>query len=241
MQKNFLILFSFLGIFLQKAYCQNINLQADSLFFSKKYEEAYKLYRADFQQGAKVAPATLLKMAFVAEATQQYPEALYYLNLYHYLLPNKPTLDKLEELADKYSLKDYRQSDFLLAKLLYDRYYDFLALLLVLLNIIIFYNLLLKPLLNKRRLPLRYAWAQLTVAGLSILLLRGVPSYPRAILAQDHSLLMHAPSSGAKVLGQLPKGTRLQIHGQEDVWLKVVWEKQQGYIKSSQAYIVPTL
>ncbi len=241
MQKNFLIFLFFLGFFSQKAYCQKISLQADSLFFSKKYEEAYKLYRTDFQHQGQVAPATLLKMAFVAEETQQYPEALYYLNLYYYFQPNKASLDKLEELADKYALKDYRQSDFLLAKLLYDRYYDYLALLLVLLNMIVFYNLLFKPLLKNRRLPFRYAWAQLTIALASVLVLRGVPSYPRAILAQDHSLLMQAPSSGAKVLGQLPKGTRLQIHGQEDVWLKVVWEKQQGYIRSSQAYVVPAL
>ena len=241
MQKNFIIFLFFLGVLSQKTYCQNVSLKADSLFFAKKYEEAYKLYRADFQRQGQVAPASLLKMAFVAEETQQYPEALYYLNLYYYFQPNKASLDKLEELADKYALKDYRQSDFLLAKLLYDRYYDYLALLLVLLNMIIFYNLLFKPLLKKRQLPLRYAWAQLTIALASMLILRGVPSYPRAILAQDHSLLMQAPSSGAKVLGQLPKGTRLPIHGQEDVWLKVVWEKQQGYVRSSQAYVVPAL
>ena len=42
----------------------------------------------------------LLKMAYIQEGLEQYPEALYYLNLYYNQNPSKKVLAKMETLAE---------------------------------------------------------------------------------------------------------------------------------------------
>jgi uncharacterized protein YgiM (DUF1202 family) len=57
------------------------------------------------------------------------------------------------------------------------------------------------------------------------------PSYSKGILMQDNTYLMRGPSAGAGVLTQLKAGHRLEVVGQEDVWLKVIWNNEIAYVR----------
>src|SRR6188768_2506509 len=87
---------------------------ADSLFLAKRYTQSMELYRSVFAQH-EYSPAMLLRMAYIEEGLNQTGQALYYLNLYYEATRDKAVLEKMEEVATKYNLEGYRQTDAMLA------------------------------------------------------------------------------------------------------------------------------
>jgi hypothetical protein len=60
----------------------------------------------------------------------------------------------------------------------------------------------------------------------------------KAIIAQDNVYLMSAPSAGATLISILPRGHRLDIMKQQDIWLQVAWNNQTAYVRQQNVLIV---
>src|SRR5688572_3641718 len=84
--------------------------QADSLFIDKKYTQSLEHYQTILKQN-EYSPAMLLKMAYIEEGLNRIGQALYYLNLYYLASNDKTVLTKMEELATRYNLEGYENSD----------------------------------------------------------------------------------------------------------------------------------
>ena len=84
--------------------------QADSLYIDKKYTQSLEHYKTILSQD-QYTPAMLLKMAYIEEGLNHIGPALYYLNLYYVVSNDKTVLTKMEELATRYNLEGYENSD----------------------------------------------------------------------------------------------------------------------------------
>src|SRR5688500_4150311 len=84
--------------------------QADSLFVDKKYTQSLDHYRTILAQN-EYSPAMLLKMAYIEEGLNRVGQALYYLNLYYLASNDKTVITKMEELAARYNLQGYENSE----------------------------------------------------------------------------------------------------------------------------------
>jgi uncharacterized protein YgiM (DUF1202 family) len=50
--------------------------------------------------------------------------------------------------------------------------------------------------------------------------------------------LMKGPSPGADLIDVVTKGHRVDILGQDDIWVKISWNNQTAYIKSNNLMAV---
>src|SRR5690242_541356 len=103
--------------------------QADSLYDKKQYTQSLEHYHEILAQH-EYTPAMLLKMAYIEEGLNHAGKALYYLNLYYLATSDKTSLDKMEELAQKFNLDGYETSDADLALSFYHDYHQDISLTL---------------------------------------------------------------------------------------------------------------
>jgi uncharacterized membrane protein len=205
--------------------------QADSLFYNNKYSEAYLIYKSIFEK-EKASPRMLLKMAFIQEGFGDFGSALYYLNLYYLKTSNKKVLAKMEELAAKFQLKGYEYSDadyFLAYIYKYQVYITFAVLGLVLMIFALIYY---QKKINRKRPVLAGLFLVVILAVLFIQVNYG-KVYQKGIILSSNAYLMGAPSSGADLLEVVQQGHRVEILGQEDVWVKINWNGNPAYIREN--------
>ena len=204
--------------------------QADSLFARGAYTKALPLYQ-ELLAEERASPAMLLKMAYIQEGMGRIPEALYLLNLYYRETSDQETATHIKELAGRYELSGYDIIQEEYVRSLIRRYQvPIIGTLLAL-------SLLLSSLIIYRRIKQQH---KSVITTLFLLVLLGSlvyfvnfrPTYSKGILMQDNTYLMLGPSAGAGVLTQLKAGHRLEVIGQEDVWIKVVWNNQIAYVKA---------
>ena len=205
--------------------------QADSLFAAKQYTQSVEHYRAILAQ-KQYSPSMLLKMAFVEEGLNNTGEALYYLNLYYLATKDKSVLEKMEELASKYSLEGYESTD---ADRLLSFYQDYHMPVSIALTVIIFFFLSLAVYLKRRKQHLVAAVIMMVflVVALGIHVNLG-EQISTGIVSQPNTYLMEGPSSGASVISVIPAGHRVEIIGKRDVWLKIHWNGQTAYVKENK-------
>ncbi len=207
--------------------------QADSLFQQKKYTESFEIYKHLLEEQRTTSAAMLLKMAFIKEGLGGYSDALYYLNLYYLQTSDKKVLIKMEELAKKKSLKGYENSDFEFFQTLFFKYYFQITFSLVGIAILLMAtSFYLK--FRKKMQPVFPSFFMLLVMAILFYVLNFGRNYDKAIIDQSNTYLMSGPSAGAEVIKILSKGNRLTTIGHEDVWTKVEFDNQTGYIKSEK-------
>ena len=231
----FLPLISFLIFFpAQPAHTQSAkaNLKsADSLFMRKKYTESFALYATIFDEG-KVSPKMLLKMAFIQEGLGNYTGALYYLNLYYLRTSSNLVLTKMEEIADKHQLIGYEYTDADYFLTFYRQYRSQLIFAVTTLSLLIFGFVIYQ----KRKTGKKPIWA----ASLFLLILVNIfyfinfsEDYHVGIIQQPNTYLMQGPSAGSGLLEVVKNGHRVDITGQTDVWVKIIWKGRDAYIKEN--------
>ena len=54
----------------------------------------------------------------------------------------------------------------------------------------------------------------------------------KAIITGSDIHLMEGPSPGANVIDVISTGHRVNILGHDDIWVKILWEDNEAYIKS---------
>ena len=228
---SFFILF-ILPLLSQAQNTQSSLQKADSLFSDRKYTESYKIYRSIYEQKGEASPAMLLKMAYIQEGIKNYADALYFLNVYYYMTFSKRALNKMEELANKNGLKGYNVSDLEFFRNLLYRYYIPVTSLLS----VVAFTLLAYMVYVKRRhrrkpsFPIVAFFFVLLLLGL-VVNFNGINDH--GLLISDNNYVMDGPSPGSKLMEVAGKGSRVKILGNKGVWLKIRWDNQVAYIRSS--------
>ena len=206
-------------------------LRADSLFQQKRYTQSFEIYNSLFQQ-QHYTPAMLLKMAYIQEGLNRISQSAYYLNLYYISTRDEAALTKLDELATKYRLEGYAADEFDRVYLLYDQYKNLITLTLF--SVAVF--LVTFCAIQRLRFHTKpyTAWSILVVlSALLFVHLYASNRHAQAIIMNNNTYLMDAPSAGASVIGIVRDGHRVQILGKKDVWLRVSWGESEAYVKES--------
>lgn len=204
--------------------------KADSLFSQKRYTQSLELYKELFTNN-HFTPAMLLKMAFIEEGLGRNATALFYLNLYQYNT-NDPTVQfKMEELANKNNLKGYTSSEIDRVWFLYKKYETY-VLMTLLVICCTFFAIAVHH--KRKEQPATAFWVLALIFAIPVLWLnnsRQNPDY--GIIAKSQTYIMDGPSAGASVLDITSAGHRVKVLDKNDVWIKVSWENQIGYIKEN--------
>lgn len=218
---------------LGQSQIQDAQQQADSLFDARKYTESFKLYEHILTQERQSSPGMLLRMAFIKEGLGNTTEALYYLNLYYLQSADKKVLGKMDELAEKKGLQGFEYSDKEFVQTIFYKYFFHLVLVLLalatLLLAIMFYQ---KFKLQTR--PTAAGVSMIFVLALLFYTLNYGKGYSKSLINSNNTYIMSGPSAGAEVISIVDKGHRVDVEGQQDVWAKVEWKGQPGYIKQSK-------
>jgi hypothetical protein len=202
--------------------------QADSLFLDKKYTQSLEHYETILKQ-KEYTPAMLLKMAYIQEGLNRVGQALYYLNLYYVVTNDKSVLGKMEELAARYNLAGYENSE---ADQVLSFYHDYhLHITLGLAVVAVFLLSLAFSVKRKGERPVASGIVTVIVLlGLFIHVNLG-EKISVGIVGASNTFLMEGPSPGAPVVEIVNEGHRVEIIGKKDVWLQVLWNGEVAYVK----------
>lgn len=203
--------------------------RGDSLFKAKQYTKAFAVYEQITSQAEAFSPSMLLKMAFVKEGLEEYPEALYYLSLLYRKTKDEEVRQQITRLAQEHELEGYDWDDRIFFLALLDRIkFQMAALSLgvcaVLSGAAIWLN---RP--GKRKTGLLTAAVLLTLGFLVIFNL----DYRRDMgIIRRQALIMRAPSAAGGQLTTIDQGHKVEIIGQTDIWYQIRWAGQKGYIRA---------
>ncbi len=247
MQLFFTFFSLFFTFFTQIAYSQDIKLEknfqtnanillADSLLATKNYKNALIIYETYVKQTQKESPTLLLKMAFLSEKTNDFAKALYYLQNYQKYSPSLELLDKMENLAQKYSLEGHQKSKYSFLNVFYTKFYTYLLIITIFAVILLFRWTIWSNWRQNTHLPSRFPIMFLFFLLLFVLIINFYPSQKQVILAQDNTLVMSMPSAGGRVLAIRNKGNSYQLLSEQDNWVEIMFENKKSYIKKSQIF-----
>jgi len=204
---------------------------ADSLFNQKKYTQSLELYDEIQKTDKKTSSAMLLKMAFIKEGLGDYTNALYYLNLYYLKTYNKRALKKMENLAEQNKLTGYNYDDIEFFLNLYHQYQLQIDLIVISIVFLVFGILLYRKKTNQVQSKIS-GIAYISLLVILLIINNFGREQPIAIITASNTYLMKGPSPGADVLDVVSQGHRVNILGQDDVWVRVSWNDHEAYIKS---------
>ncbi len=205
--------------------------QADSLFEAQKFTQSFVLYDSIYQQ-KQATPAMLLKMAYIKEGLGDYTMAQYYINEYYLATNNDLALEKMEELANEKELAGYETNDLNFILSLYYKHFQWLTLGVMVLVLLVFIFFILQLKKYKRLPPVTTFFLATFLLGLFLLVNFG-KTYNKAIVVKNNTFIMEGPSAGAHVVDVISKGNKVNIKGQNDVWLQIEWNGVTGYIKNN--------
>lgn len=204
--------------------------QADSLYNLKKYTESFEHYQQIFAEGA-ASPQMLMKMAFIKEGLEEYPEALYYLTQYYTLTHSNLALNKINEIAEAQGLEGYEvtDADFFLSW--YSMNYDLMLLGLMAVLFVLFLLQGFRFWKGKGFSTGLATW-QLIFA----LCLAALVNYPltddEAIIVDPATYLMSGPSAGATMTEIVSQGHKVKVLTPGDVWTKIQWHDTEVYVRT---------
>ena len=202
--------------------------QADSLYLDKKYTQSLEHYQTILNQN-EYTPAMLLKMAHIQEGLNRIGQALYYLNLYYLASNDKTVLAKMEELATRYNLEGYENTDADQALSFYRDYHFHITLALGV--IAVFFLALAFSIKRKGQRPIA---STITTMIILIALLAHINvggNISVGIVGSSNTFVMGGPSPGAPLIEVVEEGHRVEILGKKDVWFEVRWNGGIAYVK----------
>lgn len=208
---------------------QDLQQRADSLFAANQYAKAFTYYDSLMQSG-QTSPAILLRMAYISEGQDRISRALYYLNQYYSLTGDYEVRNKMLRMAEKNELQGYGLSDLDYLRALLLQYRTSLVLTLCL-SIFILFGLIVYKKRKLQQRPMLSGMLMVALLGMLFYFNNFDPKGSRGIVWQENTYLMQGPSAGAGLHSILPAGHRLEILGEEDVWLRVRWQDEILYVK----------
>jgi hypothetical protein len=237
MQRRFLkivlgvIVLLFISTVTLRAQVSSFRLkEADSLYQDKKYTQSLEHYRTILSQ-REYSPAMLLKMAYIQEGLNHIGQALYYLNLYYLVTNDKSVLGKMEEVATRYNLEGYENTDTDRVLSFYRDYYFHISLALAV--VALFLVSLAFSIQRKGQRPVASGIFTFLVLLTLFFHINWGGEISMGIVGSSNAFLMDGPSPGASVIDVVDEGHRVEIVGKKDVWLQVLWNGEVAYIKES--------
>ncbi len=234
---KFCILTGFISIsFISKAQNEEFLKKGDSLFTSGRYVEALSIYDHLLNRQKEFSPQMLLKMAFVEESKNNYPKALYYLNLHYRISPDKQVLRKLEELAQTHQLEGYQYTDKIYFLSLYDSYRWYIISFFIMLIFVM--SIWLISRVRQERTIIPPLTIGFSIVVVLLLLHNFATQRTLGIIQNDYTTFVESPSAASPVLEVIKKGNRYQILDKEDSWYKVTIDDKIGYVRLHNTLIV---
>jgi hypothetical protein len=212
---------------------QDITQKAHKLFLKGEYTKSLQLYEKVFEKEQKMSFRMLLEMAFIYDGIGDYTKSLYVLSLYQYQKPNRNTLIQMESIAERYRLKGYQNTDSEIFYSFYKQYFFVISALLLLCCSLLFIYFWVKE-WKQKKIPLVRKISFLLFIFLISLFLNLYEETEKAIIKEDNTFLMSAPSAASELLGVLNKGHKINIYNKIDVWYQGEWNGQKVYIKDCQ-------
>ncbi len=210
---------------------------ADSLFEQKNYTQALVAYESILEKTGELSPAMLLKMAFVSESLGDYSKSLYYLNLYYQRRPSQQVALKMSDIASRYNLSGYDYGDWDFFLIFYQRYYMWVVTALALLAFWMMGGMIRKK-IRGSFIAGRHGMALLFFLSVILIVFNLQLNSRKAIVAEDYSYLMNAPSAGAKLVRVVRKGHRMNVRSETDIWLQTEWAGKKAYIRKQNVWMV---
>ncbi|WP_341225162.1 SH3 domain-containing protein [uncultured Arcticibacterium sp.] len=211
--------------------------KADSLFSEKKYSEASDLYLELLDKHSINRSNAYLKLAFISEQKGDFSKAIYFLSEYFNLNPSESTFTKINKMAEENSFIGYGRSDFNFLLLVYERFYLWICLVLFLIVGFSFYLLLLKK-IKREPTALRHKVSFVFLVLFSLLFLNFGDYYSQGIVKSETVYVRQAPSSASKVIGNLGEGSRVNVIGEKDIWLRLLINGEIQFAKKSDFWII---
>lgn len=209
---------------------------ADSGFARRRYQEAFHHYNFLLQDRGVFSPQMLLKMSAYCESTQQFTQALYYLNLYYLHNPGTEVRQKIEDISTVNNLSGYTFSELDYFLFLYNQYFIYICsfhvfMAFVFLAVMLYRKFKQKPLVYNPLFFIGFLLAAGFTANFGLL-------YRRGIVSNDQSILMSGPSNGADYNGRIDQGHKLVITDRNDIWYKVEWQGQAQWINKKNILLI---
>ncbi|MEM9325119.1 MAG: SH3 domain-containing protein, partial [Bacteroidota bacterium] len=173
---------------------------------------------------------------FIQEGLQDFTNALYYLSLYYELSGDKKVLGKMTEIANEHQLLGYDFDDIDFAANVFDQYRLYFVVGLLLLALILF-GVLLYNFRHQQPLVIPAILEVIIICGL-FLASNNILSEETGIIASDHTILRSAPSAAAEPVDMVGKGHRVVVLSQDKVWLKIVWQEQEAYLRRGRVRMI---
>ncbi len=240
MPKLFLKLFLlFLLVLFQGTDCKaqnDVAKKADSLFSAKEYSESAKIYELIFRDGEVNKKNISLKLAFIYESLGDFPKAIFYLNNYYNLNPDDEVFEKMNKMAIENKFRGFERSDLNFILVLYQQFYIYILYSVILIGIFILVILFRKKIYNKKILRRHMILVGLFIVFLLIFI--NVPNSYQSAIVNKKSFFREQPSSGAPIVGIIETGNKINIFGEEDIWLKVLWNRKVVYIHKNDTWIL---
>ena len=214
----------------------DIAKKADSLFSAKKYLEASKIYETIVKDNEVNKEIICLKLAYIYENLSNYPKTVYYLNNYYNLNPKDEVFEKMNKIALENKYSGFERSDLNFVLALYQQYYYFLVYFFLIIGVIILLILVKKKLKNQVFF-VRYFIGLAFYLGFLIILINA-PSLYKTAIVNKNAFLRANPSSASPIIGSLKEGNKINIIGQENVWLKVYRNKKVYFINKKDIWIL---
>lgn len=211
--------------------------QADSLFAQRAYIKAIASYSRIETNERDIHPDQFLKMAYALERTGRDLDALRYLNRYYERHPSEAILRKMTTLAEKHGWQGFEYNDLNLLVLLYKQYGPYLIGFMLGLGSYVFWVLAVKKTRHQYILPRHKVVFVVYLLGISVLI--NLPDgYAVAIVQAPRAILREDPSAGAPIADAVGRGNRLSVLGNNDIWLRVVWNNRLTYIRRKDVWLI---
>lgn len=214
---------------------QKLVEQADSLFASQKYTEAFDIYEDLFETG-KASSAMLLRMAFIKDGLGNYVDALYYLDLYYKKSADKSVVVKIEELSEEKSLSGYEYDDTHFFIAVVNKYFSQIQLLLVAIAMVLTAYIFRKKKQMER--PITATVFQLIVLGAILFLTNKSYEKDQGIISQSNTLLRSGPSAGAEPVQIIDRGHKVRILGKNQVWTRISWDGEEVFVRNGKIKVI---
>lgn len=224
-------LYIFLGTSFFASSSQKLVMQADSLFASQKYTEAFEIYEGLFDAG-KSSSSMLLKMAFIKDGLGNYVDALYFLDLYYKKSADKSVVVKIEELSAEKSLSGYKYDDTHFFVAVLSKYQMQIQLVLAALILTLTAYIFRKKKQNER--PITATVFQLFLLVALILLTNESYEKNQGIIVQNNTLLRSGPSAGAEPVQLVERGHKVEILSKDHVWSKISWDGEEVFVRNAR-------
>ena len=209
--------------------------EGDSLFARQKYTEAFEIYQDLFSEG-QFSASMLLKMAFIKDGLGDYPEALYYLDLYYRRSADRSVVSKIQEISQEKNLVGFNYNDTHFFKALLAKYRAEIQAGLVVLSVLLMYYIYRKR--RNQEKPVTATVFQLLIFAALVLVTNNLFETKQGIISNDNTLLRSGPSAGAEPVTMIERGHKVKVLDQTEVWTKISWEGQEVFVRNGKLKVI---